>query len=333
MELKDVGEFGLIDILKQDTIHDSTTVVVGIGDDAAVLKPVPDRLQLVTADMLVEGVHFNLSTTTEIQLGHKAIAVNISDIAAMGGTPRHAVISIALPATIPVDFVTKLYQGMKDLCRLYGVNIVGGDTVSSPGGLVINVTALGDVEPHQVVCRSGAKVGDIIAVTNTLGSSAAGLDMLKQEEWQQYDFATPLVAAHLTPYPQVKAGAFLAAAGATSMDDISDGLASELHEIAAASNVSLAIQADLVPLAPEVRKAAKVLGKDPLDYALYGGEDFQLLFTMKPEQFRQIKEDDAGAKVVKIGEVLPPGAGVTMMGKEGQIEQLYPRGYNHFSSN
>lgn len=331
MELKEIGEFGLIDLLKEDTIHDPDTVVVGIGDDSAVLRPLPQRLQLVTADMLVEGVHFHLATSNANQLGHKAIAVNLSDIAAMGGTPRHAVISVALPAAIPVDFVLNLYQGMKDICRFHRVNIVGGDTVSSPSGLVINVTVIGDGSPDLVVCRSGAKAGDIIAVTNTLGNSGAGLDLLKLENWQQYDFAAPLVEAHLTPWPQVRAGAMIAAAGAASMDDISDGLASELHEIAAASNVSVQIQASLVPLSPEVRHAADLFGKNPLDYALYGGEDFQLLFTMDPEQFRQLQASDIGAKAVKIGEVFPPGQGVTMVREDGQIEKLYPRGYNHFS--
>lgn len=233
-ELTEIGEFGLIELIKQGTINNHGSVIVGIGDDAAVLLPTPRQLQLLTTDMLVESVHFDLATTTPWQLGYKAIAVNLSDIAAMGGTPRHAVVSIALPVSTPTEFMMNLYQGMKEICREFSVNIVGGDTVASPQGLVINVTVAGEVEPTNLVRRSGAKQGDIVAVTGTLGNSAVGLDLLSAGEWEDYDFAWPLVTAHLTPRPQVKTGALLAAAGATSMDDLSDGLASEAHEIAAA---------------------------------------------------------------------------------------------------
>lgn len=330
MELKDVGEFGLIDLIKQDTINDAGTVVVGIGDDAAVLLPTPRQLQLVTTDMLVENIHFDLTTTTAMQLGYKAIAVNLSDIAAMGGTPRHALVSIALPQHTTVDFVLNLYNGMKEICREYGVNIVGGDTVASPGGLVINVAVTGEVEPANLARRSGAKAGDIVAVTNVLGNSSAGLALLSRGEWEEYDFSWPLVTAHLTPRPQVKTGQLLAAHGATSMDDVSDGLASELHEIAQASNVSLRVMGAQIPLSQEIREAAVILGKEPLDYALYGGEDFQLLFTMAPSQFELVNTIDPGAVLTKIGEVLPPGEGVLLVDEAGQTHKLEARGYNHF---
>ncbi|WP_312561870.1 thiamine-phosphate kinase [Anaerospora sp.] len=330
MELKDVGEFGLIDLIKQDTINDPGTVVTGIGDDAAVLLPTPRQLQLITTDMLVENIHFDLTTTTAMQLGYKAVAVNLSDIAAMGGVPRHAVVSIALPQHTAVDFVLNLYNGMKEICREHGVNIVGGDTVASPGGLVINVAVMGEVEPTNLVKRSGAKVGDIVAVTNVLGSSSAGLSLLSRGEWEEHDFSWPLVTAHLTPRPQVKTGQLLAAHGATSMDDISDGLASELHEIAEASHVSIQVIGKHIPLSPELREAAQVLGKEPLDYALYGGEDFQLLFTMDPEQFAVINTIDPGAAITKIGEVLPFGDGVSLIDEMGQARKLQPKGYNHF---
>lgn len=332
MELKQLGEFGLIDLLKQDTIHEPGTVVAGIGDDAAVLLPTPRQLQLVTTDMMVEGIHFTLATTTAAQLGYKAIAVNLSDIAAMGGIPRHAVVSIALPPDTPVDFVVSLYQGMKEICRAHGVNIVGGDTVASMSGLVINVAVLGEVEPACVVRRSGAVPGDVVAVTNTLGDSAAGLDLLTQGDWEQHEFAWPLVTAHLTPRPQVKVGQYLAVHGANSMDDISDGLASELHEIASASNVSLFVKAAAIPLSAEVKQTAAFLNKSPLDYALYGGEDFQLLFTMNPEQFQQLQAADTGAVFVAIGEVLPPGKGVVMIDDQENMHLLQPKGYNHFAS-
>lgn len=325
-----MGEFGLINMIKKDTIHDPGTVVVGIGDDAAVLLPTPRQLQLLTTDMLVENIHFDLGTTTAMQLGYKAVAVNLSDIAAMGGTPRHAVVSIGLPSAMPVDFVTGLYNGMKEICREYNVNIVGGDTVASPLGLVINVAILGEVEPAHVVRRSGAEPGDIVAVTNTLGNSSAGLALLQRGEWEEFDFAWPLVTAHLTPRPQVKPGHLLAIHGATSMDDISDGLASELHEIATASNVSIYVDAKRIPLAPELEQAAAILGQNPLDYALYGGEDFQLLFTISAEQFRLLSSIDIGAALVEIGEVRPAGEGVWLIHDKEHRQQLEPRGYNHF---
>ena len=171
MQFKQLGEFALIDLIKQDTINNADSVMIGIGDDAAVLKPTDGNLQLVTTDMLVEKVHFDLSTSSAWQLGYKAIAVNLSDIAAMGGVPRQVVIAIALPQHLSVDFLVSLYDGIKEICREFGVNIVGGDTVSSPQGLVINVTALGEVEPDKLQRRSGASVGELVVVTGTLGDS------------------------------------------------------------------------------------------------------------------------------------------------------------------
>ncbi len=329
-ELAKLGEFGLIDLIKQDTISDHGSVVLGIGDDAAVLLPTPRQLLLLTTDMLVEAVHFDLATTTPWQLGYKAIAVNLSDIAAMGGAPRHAVVSVALPSSTPADFIVSLYQGMKEICHEFGVNIVGGDTVSSPKGLVINVAVTGEVEPVNLVRRSGAQAGDVIAVTGCLGNSAAGLDLLSTSEWEDFDFAWPLVTAHLSPRPQVKAGAILAAAGATSMDDISDGLASESHEIAKASGVGVKLFAKQIPLASELLEAAEKLGKQALDYALYGGEDFQLLFTMEPRKFEELLSAQPDLRLVKIGEIVDAGKGVILVSEDGSMEAIEAKGYNHF---
>jgi len=329
-ELTKLGEFGLIDLIKQDTISDHGSVVLGIGDDAAVLLPTPRQLMLVTTDMLVESVHFNLATTTPWQLGYKAIAVNLSDIAAMGGVPRHAVVSVALPSSTSVDFVVNLYQGMKEICHEFGVNIVGGDTVSSPQGLVINVTVTGEVAPVNLVRRSGAQIGDIVAVTGWLGNSAAGLELLSVGEWEDFDFAWPLVTAHLSPQPQVKTGAILAEAGATSMDDISDGLASEAHEIAKASGVGVTLYAAQIPLAVELKEMAANFGKTALDYALYGGEDFQLLFTMEPRKYEELLVARPELQLVRIGEIVDSSQGVTLVDEAGGVQELEARGYNHF---
>lgn len=329
-KLNELGEFGLIDLIKQDTIHDHGSVVVGIGDDAAALLPTPRQLLLLTTDMLVESVHFDLATTTPWQLGYKSIAVNISDIAAMGGVPRHAVVSIALPPATSSDFVVNLYKGMKEICREFSVNIVGGDTVSSPHGLVINVMVSGEVEPANLVRRSGAQPGDIVAVTGYLGNSAAGLALLAAGEWEDYTFAWPLVTTHLTPRPQVKAGQLLAGFGATSMDDISDGLASEAHEIAKASKVGIKLYAGQIPLAAELKEAADKLGKPALDYALYGGEDFQLVFTMEPGQYEAFKQAYPDITIFRVGEVVEDGQGVTLVDETGNVHALEAGGYNHF---
>jgi thiamine-monophosphate kinase len=330
MELAQLGEFALIDLIKKDTIYNKKNVVLGIGDDAAVLIPTPHRLQLITTDMLVENVHFDLHTSSARQLGYKSIAVNVSDIAAMGGLPKHVVISIALPKNLSVDFVLSLYEGMKEICHEFGVNIVGGDTVASPQGLVINVTVMGEVEPEKLQRRSGASAGELIVVTGTLGDSGCGLDLLLQGVWKDYDFYQPLVMRHLTPKPQVKAGSQLASYGATSMNDISDGLASEANEIARASKVGMMIYEEKIPLSPEVNAAALKLGKTGAHYALYGGEDYQLLFTISPEKFTLLSEANLGLTLTVIGEVKEYNHGVILAAEDGTISLLEPKGYNHF---
>ncbi|BBB92298.1 thiamine-phosphate kinase [Methylomusa anaerophila] len=329
MQLEQVGEFGLIRLLATDTINDPATVVVGIGDDAAVFLPAARQLQLLTTDMLVENIHFDLKTTTPWQLGYKAIAVNLSDIAAMGGVPRQAAVSLALPRNTQVEFVANLYQGMKEICREFGVNIVGGDTVSSPQGLVINVVLTGEVEPANLVKRSGAQAGDVVIVTGNLGNSAAGLDILNTECWEEFDFARPLVTSHLTPRPQVKLGQLLAAAGASSMNDISDGLGSESHEIAKASGVGMVLYADRIPLSQEAIQAAAKFSKIPLNYALYGGEDYQLLVTMPPDKFERLRHQEQ-LRLILIGEVTEAKDEVILIYPDGTTEKIEPRGYNHF---
>lgn len=330
MELTQLGEFALIDLIKKDTIYNGKSVVLGIGDDAAVYIPTPHQLQLITTDMLVERVHFDLRTSSARQLGYKCIAVNLSDIAAMGGLPKHVVISIALPKDLSVDFVLSLYEGMKEICHEFGVNIVGGDTVSSLQGLVINVTAIGEVEPEKLQRRSGASDGELIVVTGTLGDSGCGLDLLMQGGWEEHNFYQPLLMRHLAPRPQVKAGSLLASYGTTSMNDISDGLASEANEIAQASSVGMIIYEDKIPLSSEVNSAALQLSKAGTQYALYGGEDYQLLFTIPPDKYKLLSQADLGLVLTVIGEVREQSHGVQLMARNGVTSLLEPKGYNHF---
>jgi thiamine-monophosphate kinase len=329
VDLKEIGEFGLIDLIKTDTIIHPESVVAGIGDDAAVLLPTPRQLLLLTTDMLVEDIHFDLRTTTSWQLGYKAVAVNLSDIAAMGGIPRHLLVSLAIPQEVTVEFITGLYEGMKEICHEFGVNIVGGDTVASPRGLIINVAVSGEVEPGKLQRRGGAVSGDVLVVTGNLGNSACGLDLLQLGDWEEYPFAWPLVTSHLTPRPLVKTGQMLAALGSSCMDDVSDGLASEANEIAAASRVGLRIYADKIPVSNELRAAAAIIGKKPLEYALYGGEDYQLLFSIAPDKLKLLTDTDLGVEITPIGEVIESG-GVTLVGPDGGVNQLLPQGYNHF---
>lgn len=330
MKLKQLGEFALIDLIKTDTIYNKDNVVMGIGDDAAVLVPASCQLQLVTTDMLVEKVHFDLATSDARQLGYKAVAVNLSDIAAMGGRPTHIVAAIALPGHLPVDFVVSLYEGMKEVCREFGVNIVGGDTVASPNGLVINVTAMGEVEPEKLQRRSGACAGDVVAVTGTLGDSGCGLELLLQGKWDGHEFFPSLADRHLVPKPQVRAGGRLAALGTTSMNDISDGLASEVNEIAKASHVGMRIYSGKIPLSPEVRAASLAMGKEGVEYALYGGEDYQLVFTISPDKVRSLLEMDIGIECTVIGEVVAENRNVMLVAEDGSESVLEPKGYNHF---
>lgn len=324
MKLNTVGEFGLIEMIKKDSINDPVGIEIGIGDDAAAFWPADRRLQLLTADMLVESVHFDLAWISPRQLGYKSLAVNISDIAAMGGTPRHAAVSIALPQTSSVAFVMELYDGMKAIGREFGVNIIGGDTVSSPDKLVINVTLTGDVAADRMIRRSGAKPGDLVLVTGCLGDSAAGLELLQHK----VGGSETLVRAHLTPKPQIAAGQAAAALGATAMDDISDGISSEANEIAAASQKGMRIYAADIPLSEDLLQYAASVGRDPLEYALFGGEDYQLLITMPPAAARNFCcSQPGGAKI--IGEVIER-PGVSLIKSDGSISQLLPQGFNHF---
>lgn len=328
MRLSDVGEFGLIDIIKENTIYDEKTVRCGIGDDAAVLNPSRNMIQLATSDMLVEGVHFSMGTITPWQLGFKALAVNLSDIAAMGGIPRHALVSVALPNHTSVSFVEQFYAGMKELAMKYAVNIVGGDTVSSPCQMVINVTVLGEIEPDRVIYRSGAQVGDQIVVSGTLGDSAGGLQILLDQ--LKFSGGDPLLKAHLTPEPQIRLGRICSRYHVHALNDISDGLASEINEICRASGCGAIIYEKKLPFSGELAALAAQTKRVVYEYALYGGEDYQLVFTAPPETARKIMTANVQIKLTIVGEIVAKEHNVTLVKERGDHIPLLPRGYNHF---
>lgn len=328
MDIKELGEFGLIDMIREDTIFDETGVVLGIGDDAAAYAPSRGKLQLVATDMLVEGVHFDLRFTPPFELGYKALAVNLSDIAAMGGAPRQAVVAIAIPGRLDARFIAEFYRGMKALGRAHGVNIVGGDTAASPNGFVVNVTALGEVAPKHMLRRGGAKAGELVAVTGDLGDSSAGLLCLQRGETEAA-FAKKLIQAHIMPRPRVEAGLALAPFAA-SADDISDGLSSEAMEIASASRVGLRLWAEKIPLSAELLAAARHFGKPALDFALYGGEDYQLLFTIAEDRYEALLARFPDTRFTVIGQTTDRENSVELVGADGEIVKLAPKGYNHF---
>lgn len=322
MAIGELGEFGLIDEIGDNTIFCPESVVVGIGDDAAVIRPPKDKLELLATDMLVEDVHFTIDTISPHDLGYKTIAVNLSDIAAMGGRPTQVVISMALRPDLDTSFVTEMYDGMKEICRAFGVNLVGGDTVSTHGAVVLNCAVLGEVVEEYLQKRSGARVGDWVAVTNTLGDSAAGCELLLKRKACYTAAEKKLIASHVKPCPQVVLAERLAQY-ATSMNDVSDGLASESNELAKASGVCIRIDKAKIPLSQELAEAS--LDKEKTDYALYGGEDYQLIFTMPPQKTQELID----RTITVIGEVVEGDAGVFLADGE-EMMRLLPKGYRHF---
>lgn len=332
MKLADLGEFGLIDFLTRGLGHNSGGVIKGIGDDTAVLEVGRDMWLLFTTDMMVEGVHFSLDYSTFEQVGRKALAVNLSDIAAMGGRPTHALVSLAVPPDLAPEDLSELYRGLGEAAGEHGVNIVGGDTVGTPGRLVINVALLGEVKAGGAVYRSGARPGDKVYVTGPLGAPAAGLHLFQKPGLNcPREAAEYCRQAHAAPRPRVAVGMLLARCGVTSMNDISDGLASELHEICAASGVGCLIRQQDVPVDRRVRAVAEAAGVDPLQWALYGGEDLELVFTATPEAGETIKKEAAGAGVAVCEVGLVTTAGGVRLEQPGGTGVVLPKGgYDHF---
>ncbi|MDF9407398.1 MAG: Thiamine-monophosphate kinase [Pelotomaculum sp. PtaB.Bin013] len=332
MSISDLGEFGLIDILTRGFTY-GTGVIKGVGDDTAVLAVNGDKWLLFTTDMMVEGIHFSLDYCTPGQVGGKLLAVNVSDIAAMGGRPTHALISAAIPPQLNTSVMNELYQGLKEAAQEYGVNLVGGDTVSNRERLVLNLALLGEVEVGKAVYRDGARPGDSIYVTGTLGASAAGLYLYQNPDSQcsprSVDYCR---LAHAVPKPRLDAGSFLASYGVTAMNDISDGLASEMHEICKSSGVGCLIRETCLPVDPRVREVAACAGLDPVNWALFGGEDFELVFTISPDAQEKMKSaaSAAGIEVYHVG-VITRLSEVVLEKDDGAVVPLRRGGYDHFS--
>ena len=272
-----LGEFELIEELARHL--DPPREGLGIGDDAAAWTPSPGSLAVATTDMLVEGIHFRLDWTSPFDLGWKALAVNLSDLAAMGARPGHALISLALKPE-QAALAEELYDGVRELAAKTGTQIVGGDTVRTPGPLAINVALYGEAAPGRLLRRDAAEPGDLLVLTGPVGLSAAGLELLSRGMSLTSPEAAPLLAAHRRPVPRLEAGAILAALGVRCAIDVSDGVASEARHLARSSGMEVEIEADKLPLAPE---AVALLGVERARaLALSGGEDYELLFAVAP---------------------------------------------------
>jgi len=334
LRFSEIGEFGFIESIKKQCDIPVQGVIKGIGDDCAVLSSIPGRALLLTADMLVQDIHFVIERISFYQLGRKAVAVNLSDIAAMGGRPLIALISLAIPLEIEVEEIQELYRGMRDICEHHGLTIGGGDTVASPDKLVINVSMLGDAKESEVLYRSGAGPGDKIYLTGPVGDSIAGLKILKKEIAPPEEMAFFFIKAHHEPVPLVEAGRIIAASGlASAMIDVSDGLLSDLGHICEESCAGALLFAEKIPLSSELTLLAGDAGFNALDLALSGGEDYQLLFTAPAVHERGIeklfKEHGLSAPFL-IGEI-DRTQGIRRVKADGSIEELEVKGFNHFA--
>jgi thiamine-monophosphate kinase len=305
-----------------------------IGDDAAVLEPTPGSLLVATTDLLLEDVHFRRRWAEAADVGWKAIAVNISDIAAMGATPRWALIALACPESVRPDEIEAFYQGALAVCDAHGVVVVGGDTSASAAGWVVNVTLLG--EAVSPILRSTARPGDVVAVTGSLGRSAAGLAVLERDSAPAGVPAALLAgvtAAHLRPQPRVAEARWLAGAGGLSaMMDLSDGLATDLTRLAAESAVGAIVHVQRLPVAPGTRAVAEALARDPLAWATGGGEDYELLVVCERGAFDRLRAGLAqvvGTELTAVGETTA-GRGVRWLDASGR-DVTVAAGFEHFS--
>lgn len=333
------SEFDFINSLRSRVASSGQGAVAGIGDDAAVFRSNSGKETVVTTDLLVEDIDFRRTTTPPYLLGHKALAVSLSDLAAMGSRPLWALVTIGVPEDVwQTDFVDRLYDGWLDLANRYGVQLIGGDTSRAHEHVVIDSIAIGECAAGMAVMRAGASPGDQIFVTGSLGAAAAGLRLIERgahlaeqnladEDSQKLDH---VLLRQLRPEPRVGWGIVLGEERlATAMIDLSDGLSSDLNHLCAASNVGALIDSSLLPIDEHVVELCGRRALDPLQLALHGGEDFELLFTVKPENVKRLPRRVDGVEIKRIGEITATSEGVRI--SEGsRIWELRPGGWKHF---
>jgi len=324
MKIEELGEFGLIDRIAGIVgVSQRSNTILGVGDDAAVWRC--DGLQIGTTDALIQDVHFTLDTATWRDLGWKALAVNLSDIAAMGGMPSHALVSLGLPPDTEVEDVLDLYRGMIEIASAFGVDVCGGNVSSAPV-VVVNVSVVGETL-GQVLRRDAARPGDRIGVTGYLGQAVAGLTMLSRGLRFDTETAQVLQRAHLRPYPRVEQGQALVRSGVLAAIDLSDGLAGDLGHVCKASKAGARVQVRDLPVHPLVRAA---FGEQSLEMAMSGGEDYELLFTAGREAMERVSSALPGV-VTEIGEMVEDGPGtVTFVDERGAVVEPAGRSWAHF---
>jgi thiamine-monophosphate kinase len=321
----DCGEHALIARIRQ-RLTTPQWVVVGPGDDAAAIEPVRGALEVVTTDAQVDGVHFDRRFVPPDAIGHRALAVNLSDLAAMGARPRAALLSMALPPSLELDSFDRMVDGFLALAARYGVALIGGNITHTSGPMVLDVTAIGNVHRRKMLTRAGARPGDDVYVTGTLGDAAVGLLRL-QEDHSAADHAD----RYLRPDPRVRAGMLIGRnQGATSCMDLSDGLADGVRQIAQASSVGMTLDASTLPMGQDAKSWLIRAGRDAIDVALRGGDDFELIFTARPRQagrLRAVRRHLGDLPITKIGVVTRTPR---LIVKDEQGERELPEGYEHF---
>jgi len=332
-----LGEFGLIEHLTAKfSVHNASTIK-GVGDDAAVIDN-ESLCTVVSTDMLVEGIHFDLSYTPLKHLGYKAVVVNLSDIYAMNAIPKQITVAFAISNRFSVEALEELYEGVRIACEVYGVDLVGGDTTSSPKGLVLSVTAIGQCEKELLVYRNGAKPGDLICITGDLGAAYLGLQLLEREKqiWKENPAIQPdleeqkyVVGRQLKPEARKDAIEAFRKVGLkpTSMIDISDGLASELFHLCNQSGVGALLEESGVPIHHEAQLLALQFKLDPITCALNGGEDYELLFTVDPKDIEKVR---FLPEIYIAGDILEAKDGIRLHTKGGNLHELKAQGWRHF---
>ena len=339
-ELTSIGEFGLINHLTEHVEIYNSSTIKGIGDDAAVIKYDNEKQTVVSTDMLVEGVHFDLSYVPLKHLGYKAVSVNLSDICAMNATPKQITVSIAASNRFSVEALEELYEGILFACQKYNVDLVGGDTTTSPSGLIISITAIGEANKSDIVYRNGAKEKDLLCVSGDLGGAYMGLQILEREKavFQAAPGAQPQLEGYdyvlerqLKPEARRDVHGLLQSLGVrpTSMIDISDGLASEIKHLADNSAVGFDLYEEKIPVSPKTIEAAKEFNLDFTTCALNGGEDYELLFTIKPADYEKIKGNPS---LTVIGHATADTMGCRLVTRSGETITLSAQGWNAFNS-
>ena len=338
-----IHEFDLIRALHRRHGRHNPSVIQGIGDDAAIITSRAGQWTVLTTDLLTEGIHFDLRTATMADIGFRAAASNLSDIAAMGGTPQHLLVALAIPRTGTRRHVHQLYRGMMTACRPHHVGLIGGDTSASSGGWFLSVTLVGMVPPRKALFRSGARIGDLLYVTGTVGDALAGLMLLNEPpprakrhprtaalsaKHRQF-----LIGRHLHPTARLAEGQWLSAHRfATSAIDISDGLSGDLRHICEESHVGVDLDLGALPLSPACRAYATSRKLDPVALALTGGEDYELLFTLSPRHRAQVERAAKlhRFRITGIGTIRPSRNGIQAIGPDGARRQLPNTSYEHF---